>query len=57
MIAHDVPLPGGGERLVTDARIAARTAEGSDRRAASTVLADVYALVQPDAVRPHAASR
>jgi alkanesulfonate monooxygenase SsuD/methylene tetrahydromethanopterin reductase-like flavin-dependent oxidoreductase (luciferase family) len=33
-------------RLVTDARIAARTAEGSGRRAASAVLADVYALVQ-----------
>ena len=30
-------------RLVTDARIAARTAEGQDRRAANAVLADVYA--------------
>jgi transcriptional regulator with XRE-family HTH domain len=37
-------------RLVTDARIAARTAEGSDRRAASAVLADVYALVQHEVV-------
>ena len=35
-------------RLVTDARIAARTAE--DRRAASAVLADVYALVQHEVV-------
>src|SRR6201996_2488269 len=32
-------------RLVTDARIAARAAEGADRRAANAVLADVYALV------------
>ena len=37
-------------RLVTDARIAARTAEGRDRRAASAVLADVYALVQHEVV-------
>ena len=37
-------------RLVTDARIAARTAEGSERRAASAVLADVYALVQHEVV-------
>jgi transcriptional regulator with XRE-family HTH domain len=35
-------------RLITDARIAARTAE--DRRAASAVLADVYALVQHEVV-------
>lgn len=35
-------------RLVTDARIAARVAE--DRRAASAVLADVYALVQHEVV-------
>jgi transcriptional regulator with XRE-family HTH domain len=35
-------------RLVTDARIAARAAEG--RRAASGVLADVYALVQHEVV-------
>jgi transcriptional regulator with XRE-family HTH domain len=35
-------------RLVTDARIAARTAE--DRRAVSAVLADVYALVQHEVV-------
>ncbi len=37
-------------RLVTDARIAARTAEGQDRRAANAVLADVYALVQHEVV-------
>jgi transcriptional regulator with XRE-family HTH domain len=37
-------------RLVTDARIAARVAEGSGRRAASAVLADVYALVQHEVV-------
>jgi transcriptional regulator with XRE-family HTH domain len=37
-------------RLVTDARIAARTAEGADRRAACAVLADVYALVQHEVV-------
>jgi len=37
-------------RLVTDARIAARAAEGSDRRAANAVLADVYALVQHEVV-------
>jgi transcriptional regulator with XRE-family HTH domain len=35
-------------RLVTDARVAARAAE--DRRAASAVLADVYALVQHEVV-------
>jgi transcriptional regulator with XRE-family HTH domain len=37
-------------RLVTDARIAARAAESQDRRAASAVLADVYALVQHEVV-------
>jgi transcriptional regulator with XRE-family HTH domain len=37
-------------RLVTDARIAARTAQGEDRRTASAVLADVYALVQHEVV-------
>ena len=37
-------------RLVTDARIAARVAEPADRRAASAVLADVYALVQHEVV-------
>ena len=37
-------------RLVTDARIVARTAEGRDRRAASAVLADVYSLVQHEVV-------
>jgi len=37
-------------RLVTDARIAARTAQGQDRRAANAVLADVYALVQHEIV-------
>jgi transcriptional regulator with XRE-family HTH domain len=37
-------------RLVTDARIAARIAQGEDRRAASAVLADVYALVQHEVV-------
>ena len=37
-------------RLVTDARVAARTAHGQDRRAASAVLADVYALVQHEIV-------
>jgi transcriptional regulator with XRE-family HTH domain len=36
--------------LVTDARNAARTAEGADRRAANAVLADVYALVQHEVV-------
>jgi hypothetical protein len=35
---------------VTDARVAARTAQGQDRRAASAVLADVYALVQHEIV-------
>jgi transcriptional regulator with XRE-family HTH domain len=33
-------------RLLTDARIAARVTDGAARRAASAVLADVYALVQ-----------
>jgi transcriptional regulator with XRE-family HTH domain len=37
-------------RLVTDARIAARTAQGADRRTANAVLADVYALVQHEVV-------
>jgi hypothetical protein len=37
-------------RLVTDARIAARAAEGQDRRAVHAVLADVYALVQHEVV-------
>jgi transcriptional regulator with XRE-family HTH domain len=37
-------------RLVTDARVAARVAEGQDRRVASAVLADVYALVQHEVV-------
>jgi len=37
-------------RLVTDARVAARIADGQDRRAASAVLADVYALVQHEVV-------
>ena len=37
-------------RLVTDARTAARAAEGADRRAANAVLADVYALVQHEVV-------
>jgi transcriptional regulator with XRE-family HTH domain len=37
-------------RLVTDARVAARTAQGQDRRAANAVLADVYALVQHEVV-------
>src|ERR1700731_278047 len=37
-------------RLVTDARTAARTAEGPDRRAACAVLAEVYALVQHEIV-------
>jgi transcriptional regulator with XRE-family HTH domain len=32
--------------LLTDARAAARTADGPDRRVASALLADVYALVQ-----------
>ncbi|WP_067461997.1 helix-turn-helix domain-containing protein [Nocardia amamiensis] len=39
-------LPG----LLVDARIAARLAEGADRRAAYAVLADVYALVQHEIV-------
>jgi transcriptional regulator with XRE-family HTH domain len=37
-------------RLVTDARVAARSADGADRRAANAVLADVYALVQHEVV-------
>lgn len=37
-------------RLVTDARAAARSAEGADRRAAQAVLAEVYALVQHEIV-------
>jgi len=37
-------------RLVTDARTAARVAEGAERRAACAVLADVYALVQHEVV-------
>ena len=37
-------------RLVTDARAAARSAEGTDRRAAQAVLAEVYALVQHEIV-------
>jgi transcriptional regulator with XRE-family HTH domain len=37
-------------RLVTDARLAARTADGPGQRAASAVLADVYALVQHEIV-------
>jgi transcriptional regulator with XRE-family HTH domain len=37
-------------RLVTDARIAARSAKGARRREANAVLADVYALVQHEVV-------
>jgi len=37
-------------RLVTDARVAARSADGTDRRAASAVLSEVYALVQHEVV-------
>jgi transcriptional regulator with XRE-family HTH domain len=37
-------------RLVTDARLAARTVQEADRRAANAVLADVYALVQHEVV-------
>jgi transcriptional regulator with XRE-family HTH domain len=37
-------------RLITDARIAARVADGQDRRAANAVLADVYALAQHEVV-------
>jgi transcriptional regulator with XRE-family HTH domain len=37
-------------RLITDARIAARVAEGHDRRIANAVLADVYALAQHEVV-------
>src|SRR2546426_260030 len=41
---HRTDVGRGLPRLVTDARIAARPAEGSDRRAAGAVLAEVYAL-------------
>lgn len=37
-------------RLITDARIAARAAQGQERRDANAVLADVYALVQHEVV-------
>lgn len=37
-------------RLVTDARIAARIAEGAGRRTANAVLSDVYALAQHEVV-------
>ena len=37
-------------RLITDARVAARTASGQDRRTANAVLADVYALAQHEIV-------
>ncbi|MGA2828825.1 MAG: helix-turn-helix transcriptional regulator [Streptosporangiaceae bacterium] len=37
-------------RLVTDARVAARSADGEGRRAANAVLTDVYALVQHEVV-------
>jgi transcriptional regulator with XRE-family HTH domain len=37
-------------RLVTDARTAARTAAGAQRRAANAILSDVYALVQHEVV-------
>lgn len=37
-------------RLITDARLAARSAEGSDRRLANAVLSDVYALAQHEIV-------
>lgn len=37
-------------RLITDARIAARTADGEDRRTVNAVLADVYALAQHEVV-------
>ena len=37
-------------RLVTDARAAARSVEGADRRTANAVLAEVYALVQHEIV-------
>jgi len=37
-------------RLVADARAAARSAEGADRRTAQAVLAEVYALVQHEIV-------
>lgn len=37
-------------RLIIDARVAARTAEGVDRRTANAVLSDVYALTQHEVV-------
>jgi transcriptional regulator with XRE-family HTH domain len=37
-------------RMITDARVAARSAEGPERRSANAVLADVYALVQHEVV-------
>lgn len=37
-------------RLVTDGRMAARTATGAERRRANAVLADIYALVQHEIV-------
>ena len=37
-------------RLITDARIAARAADGADRRAASAVLSEVYGLAQHEVV-------
>ncbi len=37
-------------RLITDARTAARSADGPDRRRANAVLADVYALTQHEVV-------
>jgi transcriptional regulator with XRE-family HTH domain len=37
-------------RLITDARTAARTAQGQDRRTANAVLCDVYALAQHEVV-------
>ncbi len=37
-------------RLITDARVAARTADGQDRRTANALLCDVYALTQHETV-------
>jgi transcriptional regulator with XRE-family HTH domain len=37
-------------RLITDARVAARSTEGADRRTANAVLSDVYALAQHEVV-------
>ncbi len=37
-------------RLITDARLAARSAEGAARRSANAVLSDVYALAQHEIV-------